>query len=80
VDRPDSASEDPDVPFDYEDEDEIMAELRQIRRDIMTEFNNDLGAYVAYLQSSKFRDFISGFSEAPLPRLDEQKQNEPDAA
>jgi hypothetical protein len=41
VDCADSASEDADVPFDYEDEGEIMAELRQVRREMLVEFPTD---------------------------------------
>jgi hypothetical protein len=44
--------EDPELPdWDEEDEDEIMSELRQIRRDIMAKFNNDFDAYWRYLQA-----------------------------
>lgn len=44
--------DDPDLLWDDdEEEDEIMTELRQIRRGIMAEFNNDLEAYARHLQT-----------------------------
>lgn len=42
--------EDPDISEDDEGEDEIMTELRQIRREIMAQFNNDFEAYFRYIQ------------------------------
>jgi hypothetical protein len=75
VDHADSTDEDPDVPFDYEDEDEIMGELRQIRRKIMAEFNNDLGAYFRYIRAQEEEErkrgrIIVDFSLRDRPRTD----------
>jgi hypothetical protein len=41
---------DPGIADDGEEEDEIMTELRQIRREIMAEFNNDFEAYFRHIQ------------------------------
>jgi hypothetical protein len=60
----------PELPdWDEEDEDEIMSELRQIRRDIMAKFNNDFDAYWRYLQTRRAFDRLRGFREADLPRV-----------
>jgi hypothetical protein len=75
ADRTDSAGDDPDIPFDYEDEDEIMTELRQIRRQIMAEFNNDLTAYVTYLGSRQDELRSRGFRYSTIPRLEPIKYN-----
>jgi hypothetical protein len=61
------------------DDDEIMAELRQARREMMTEFNDDLAAFVARLQTRRDSDRQRGFREADLPRVTPNLRK-PDAA
>lgn len=50
-------------------EDPIVAEVHRIRQEIMAEFNDDLEAYVAYLQTRRESDRRRGFREASLPRV-----------
>lgn len=60
-------------------EDPIVAEVHRIRQQIMARFNNDLEAYVAYLQTRRESDRRRGFREATLPRIT-PKVEKPDAA
>lgn len=43
-------------------EDPIVAEIHRIRQQIMARFNDDLEAYVAYLQTRRESDRRRGFS------------------
>ena len=43
-----------DAPSDWEDP--IVAEVHQIRREIMAEFDNDVDAYFRYVQSLEEED------------------------
>jgi hypothetical protein len=60
-------------------EDPIVAEVHQIRQQIMAKFNGDLEAYVAYLQTRWEDDRLRGFREASLPRVTPHVRK-PDAA
>jgi hypothetical protein len=60
-------------------EDPVVAEVHRVRQQIMAEFNDDLEAYVAYLQTRRESDRQRGFREASLPRVTPRMQN-PDAA
>ena len=71
-DRAELASEeDPDLLWDDGEEDEIMAELRQSRRDIMAEFDNDLEAYVRHLRTLEEENRNRGvrYVEGPLGKF-----------
>lgn len=60
-------------------EDPIVAEVHRIRQEIMARFNDDLEAYVAYLEARRESDRRRGFREADLPRVTPTIRN-PDAA
>jgi hypothetical protein len=62
--RPEHACE-PDPDW----EDPIVAEIHAVRRQIMARFNNDLSAYVAYLNSRDGEYRRLGFRFASLPRV-----------
>lgn len=69
-----------DLPFGEDpDDDEIMAELRQVRREIMAEFDDHLAAFVARLQTRRDSDRQRGLREADLPRVTPNLRR-PDAA
>jgi hypothetical protein len=69
-------------PVDWDDP--IVADIHHIRQQIMAEFNDDLGTYVAYLRSRKFTDGLPRFRESSLPRVTPNVQQtdtaRPDAA
>ena len=60
-------------------DDPIVAEVHQVRQQIMAEFDNDLEALVAHLQTRREADRQRGFPEAPLPQST-PKVRKPDAA
>lgn len=60
-------------------EDPIVAEIHRIRQQIMAEFNDDLAAFVAHLQTRRDSDRRRGFREADLPRV-MPNLRKPDAA
>jgi hypothetical protein len=61
------------------EDDEIMAELHRVRREMMAEVNDDLAAFVARLQTRRDADRQRGFREADLPRV-KPNLRKPDAA
>lgn len=54
-----------------------MAELRQIRAEILAEFDGDLGAYIDYLQGIEAEKRKRGFQyvDPPPRRTDATKPN-----
>ncbi len=48
------------VEIDYSDDDEIMAELRQIRAEIHAEFGDDVHRYFEHLREVERRDRARG--------------------
>jgi hypothetical protein len=48
-------------------EDPIVAEVHRVRREIMAEFNNDLGAYFRYIQALEEEDRKRGVKYVSLP-------------
>ena len=60
-------------------EDPIVAEVHRIRREIMAEFNDDLGAYFRYIQALEEEERKRGVKYASLPRQ-LPENSKPDAA
>jgi hypothetical protein len=55
------------VDFDDEKDDEIMAQLRQVRADIMAEHGNDIHRYFDHLREVEKRDRARGAVYVTLP-------------